>query len=69
MTILDKIIADKYIEVKLRKSVLPISQLEKSVLFERETISLANRLKNSNSGIIAEHKRRSPSKSIINTSF
>ena len=69
MTILDKIIADKYIEVKLRKSVLPISQLEKSVLFERETISLANRLKNSNSGIIAEHKRRSPSKSIINTSL
>ena len=69
MTILDSIIADKYIEVKLRKSVLPISQLEKSVLFERETISLANRLKNSNSGIIAEHKRRSPSKSIINTSL
>ncbi|MCL4151900.1 UNVERIFIED_CONTAM: hypothetical protein GTU68_064026 [Idotea baltica] len=69
MTILDKIIADKYIEVQLRKSVLPISQLEKSVLFERETISLAERLRNSNSGIIAEHKRRSPSKSIINTSL
>ncbi|MBJ2173813.1 indole-3-glycerol phosphate synthase TrpC [Aureibaculum sp. A20] len=69
MTILDRIIADKYIEVKLRKSVLPISQLENSVLFERETISLANRLKNSSSGIIAEHKRRSPSKSIINTSL
>ena len=69
MTILDRIIADKYIEVKLRKSMLPISQLEKSVLFERETISLAKRLKNSNSGIIAEHKRKSPSKSIINISL
>lgn len=69
MTILDKIIADKYIEVKLRKSMLPISQLEKSVLFERETLSLAKRLENSTTGIIAEHKRRSPSKSIINTSL
>ncbi|WP_117879868.1 indole-3-glycerol phosphate synthase TrpC [Aureibaculum luteum] len=69
MTILDRIIADKYIEVRLRKSVSPITQLEKSVLFERKTISLANRLKNSSSGIIAEHKRRSPSKSIINTSL
>ena len=69
MTILDKIIADKYLEVQLRKKVLPISQLEGAVLFERENLSLAKRLKNSNSGIIAEHKRRSPSKSIINTSF
>ncbi|MDY7394810.1 indole-3-glycerol phosphate synthase TrpC [Aureibaculum sp. 2210JD6-5] len=69
MTILDKIIADKYIEVMLRKKVLPVSQLEKSVLFERKTVSLAKRLKESNTGIIAEHKRRSPSKSIINTSL
>ena len=69
MTILDKIIADKYIEVKLRKSVLPVSQLEKSALFERKTLSLTKRLKESSTGVIAEHKRRSPSKSIINTSL
>lgn len=69
MTILDKIIADKHLEVQLRKQIIPTKQLEKSVLFERETISLVKRLKNSNTGIIAEHKRRSPSKSIINTSF
>jgi len=66
MNILDKIIADKEIEVKLRKKLIPIEQLEKSVLFDRETISLSNKLKNSPSGIIAEHKRRSPSKSVIN---
>jgi indole-3-glycerol phosphate synthase len=66
MTILDKIIADKYIEVQLRKSVLPISELEKNTLFQRETISLSNYLKDSKTGIIAEHKRRSPSKAIIN---
>ncbi|SFU62853.1 indole-3-glycerol phosphate synthase [Pustulibacterium marinum] len=66
MNILDKIVADKRKEVALRKSLIPTSQLENSVLFGRETFSLATALKNSNSGIIAEHKRRSPSKQIIN---
>ncbi|MFS4457243.1 indole-3-glycerol phosphate synthase TrpC [Maribacter sp. 2304DJ31-5] len=66
MNILDKIIRDKRREVDLKKSILPISQLETSVLFERQTISLANALRNSHTGIIAEHKRRSPSKSTIN---
>ncbi|MDO1501324.1 indole-3-glycerol phosphate synthase TrpC [Winogradskyella maritima] len=66
MTILDKIVKDKRNEVDLRKSLIPTSQIEKSVLFARDTISLAERLKNSTSGIIAEHKRRSPSKSTIN---
>lgn len=66
MNILDNIVADKRKEVALRKSLIPVSQLEQSVLFERQTISLANKLKQSNSGIIAEHKRRSPSKSVIN---
>ena len=66
MNILDKITLDKRKEVELRKSLIPVSQLEQSVLFERQTVSLANNLRNSKSGIIAEHKRRSPSKSVIN---
>ncbi len=66
MNILDKIVSDKRIEIDLRKSLIPIKQLEQSVLFERQTISLASKLKNSQTGIIAEHKRRSPSKSVIN---
>lgn len=66
MNILDKITLDKRKEVELKKSLIPVSQLEHSALFERQTISLANKLRNSKSGIIAEHKRRSPSKSIIN---
>ena len=66
MNILDKIVADKYKEVALKKQVVPSSQLEQSALFKREGNSLANALKNSNSGIIAEHKRRSPSKDTIN---
>ncbi|WP_308993481.1 indole-3-glycerol phosphate synthase TrpC [Mariniflexile litorale] len=66
MNILDKIVADKRKEVDLRKSLIPMSQLEQSVLFDRQTFSLANKLRNSQTGIIAEHKRRSPSKSVIN---
>jgi len=69
MNILEQIITDKRREVILKKSIIPIFQLEKSVLFERKTISLSNNLRNSNSGIIAEHKRRSPSKPNINNSF
>lgn len=66
MNILDKIIGDKRKEVDLKKSIVPTSQLERSVLFERSGKSLATALKNSTSGIIAEHKRRSPSKATIN---
>lgn len=69
MNILDKIVADKHHEVALKKSIIPVSQLESSVLFGRSTHSLVENLKVSNSGIIAEHKRRSPSKSVINQSF
>lgn len=65
MNILDKIIADKFKEVELKKSLIPVSQLENSVLFDRKCISLADNLR-TGSGIIAEHKRRSPSKSVIN---
>ncbi len=66
MNILEHIVADKRKEVALKKSIIPISQLEQLNLFSRNTVSLATALRNSNSGIIAEHKRRSPSKSEIN---
>jgi indole-3-glycerol phosphate synthase len=66
MDILSKIVADKHIEVALRKSVISSSQLEQSTIFNRQTFSIVDSLKSSNSGIIAEFKRRSPSKSVIN---
>ena len=69
MNILDKIIVDKKREVILKKSIIPVSQLETSVFFGKKTVSLSDSLRKSNSGIIAEHKRRSPSKSVINHSF
>lgn len=68
MTILDKITADKIKEVILRKSLIPTSQLEKSVLFTKQTESLATAVIQG-TGIIAEYKRRSPSKSVINNSL
>lgn len=66
MDILDKIVVDKKRELHLKKTVIPLMQLETSLLFQREPVSLANVLRNSKTGIIAEHKRRSPSKSVIN---
>jgi len=69
MDILDRIVIDKRKEVTLRKTLIPIKQLEASVLFNKNTVSLVNQLKQSNAGIIAEHKRRSPSKAVINQSF
>lgn len=68
MTILDHIVNDKRQEVALKKTVIPLSYLEHSPLFERATLSLVDKLKISESGIIAEHKRRSPSKAVINHS-
>lgn len=69
MYILDKIVVAKRKEVDLKKSIIPISQLEESILFDRPVNSLARRLRASKSGIIAEHKRRSPSKPMINNSL
>lgn len=69
MSILERIIADKIKEIELKKSIIPIGQLEQSILFERPKNSLKKRLSESKSGIIAEHKRRSPSKAVINQSL
>ena len=66
MNILDQIVVDKIKEIDSRKNLIPISQLENSILFERKANSMAEKLRESKSGIIAEHKRRSPSKSIMN---
>ena len=69
MNILDKIILDKKREVELKKSIIPVTQLENAVLFDSRTISLSKILRSSQTGIIAEHKRRSPSNSEINYNF
>jgi indole-3-glycerol phosphate synthase len=65
-SILDRIVADKRNEVNLRKQLIPLKQLEQSVMFQRHCPSLSMRLIESTSGLITEHKRRSPSKDCIN---
>jgi indole-3-glycerol phosphate synthase len=67
MNILDKIIAQKRIEVANRKAEVSIAELEKGPFFKSETYSMkAALLDETKTGIIAEYKRRSPSKGIIN---
>jgi indole-3-glycerol phosphate synthase len=67
MSILDTIKLHKLMEVEERKSLVPISLLEKSPLFDRPVISMKSALTGaSGSGIIAEFKRKSPSKGDIN---
>ncbi len=69
MNILDTIIAKKKIEVEQRKHSKSISELEIMPLFQRETFSFIDSLLDKNkTGIIAEFKRKSPSKGIINGS-
>ncbi len=67
MTILDKIIAFKKQEVAKIKSEVPVKKLVTSPSFKRTPISLkASLTEQGSTGIIAEFKRQSPSKGIIN---
>jgi len=67
MNILEKIIANKRKEVESRKALYPTQLLEKSIYFSTPAVSLKKYLlRPDKSGIIAEFKRRSPSKGNIN---
>lgn len=66
MTILDTIIAHKMDEVEAAKTVVSLRELERSPLFGRQTLSLRQSLNDpSRTGIIAEFKRKSPSKGVF----
>lgn len=67
MNILDEIVGYKRIEVAQRKDAMPRQMLEQEQLFRRPALSLKRFLLNpERSGIIAEFKRQSPSKGVIN---
>ena len=69
MNIIDEIVAHKRKEIEERKSLYPIKLLERSIFFDTKPVSMVSYLKRSDkSGIIAEFKRQSPSKGIINDS-
>ena len=67
MNILEKIVAFKKEEVNKRKIDFPLSSLKKSDFYNRIPVSFYNALKKSEPAVIAEFKRKSPSKGIINT--
>ncbi|EON78184.1 Indole-3-glycerol phosphate synthase [Lunatimonas lonarensis] len=67
MNILDQIVADKKKEVAENKAMVPLMRLEKSPFFDGKTVSMRKYLLNpEKTGIIAEFKRKSPSKGWIN---
>jgi indole-3-glycerol phosphate synthase len=67
MTILEKIKQHKLEEIAYKKSLFPVKLLEQQIYFESPCVSLKDYITDPNrSGIIAEFKRKSPSKGIIN---
>ncbi len=66
LNILEKIIAYKREEVRQRKQDTPVHELERAAFFSREIFSLKKFLEDpGKTGIIAEFKRRSPSKGTL----
>jgi len=67
MAILNKIVEHKKKQVAIRKQYLDIDKIKGSHFFQKDCLSLKHALKISSfPGIIAEFKRKSPSKGIIN---
>lgn len=68
MNILDTIIRQKQKEVQERQQKMPLTALQQLPAYTRPVHSLKDSLKDAGkTGIIAEFKRRSPSKGIINS--
>lgn len=65
--ILDQIVADKILEVGSNKELYPVKLLEQSTYFSGKPVSLTQYLRREDKvGILAEFKRQSPSKGLIN---
>jgi indole-3-glycerol phosphate synthase len=69
MTILEKILAQKRIEVDFAKTKLSLNDLRQQPPYIRHCFSLAEALRRKKIGIIAEIKRASPSRGVIRENF
>jgi indole-3-glycerol phosphate synthase len=68
MTILDKIVENKKKELKHLMELASVRDLEKCLMFNSTPVSLSESLSDhTKPGIIAEFKRKSPSKGILNS--
>jgi indole-3-glycerol phosphate synthase len=65
MTILDTIVEHKRMEVMKRKARKPLDQLKIRPFYNREPLSPMTYFKDTEPNIIAEFKRRSPSKGVL----
>ena len=65
MSILEKIILQKRLEVDRQKEAFGLKDLQQFERMKRSTVSFKKALKQSEAGIIAEFKRKSPSKGFI----
>lgn len=66
MNILDTIVAVKKTETEARKKKYPVQVLERSAYFDKPVKSFFDSLNKKEPSVIAEFKRKSPSKGIIN---
>ena len=66
MNILSKIVSKRKEETNLQKKIRGLDEIKSSESFHRQTYSLSKKIKESEISIIAEHKRKSPSKKEIN---
>jgi indole-3-glycerol phosphate synthase len=69
MNILDRIIADTHDVVAARKREFPLSRLQDDPHYRRPVASLAASLRTDGVAVIAELKRRSPSKGVLREAF
>lgn len=70
MGVLEDIVAHKRKEVQSAQELYPVKLLERSPYFETKTVSLSQYLSRpGSSGVIAEIKRKSPSRGVINNNI
>jgi len=67
--ILDRIVADKRLELEARKRSLPLAELRKMTMEQPSPLDLASALRGDRIQLIAEVKKASPSRGVIRPDF